>query len=72
MWEGLPYSLIEAACAGIPIVASDVIGNNEVVINKYNGYLFSLDELNSVNEMIIELYNSGTTRTKEIAEKNDC
>lgn len=61
LWEGLPYSLIEAACAGIPIVASDVIGNNEVVINKYNGYLFSLDELNSVNEMIIELYNSNET-----------
>jgi len=61
LWEGLPYSLIEATRAGIPIVASDVTGNNEVVINKYNGYLFSLDKLNSVNEMIMELYNSNET-----------
>jgi len=39
-WEGLPYALIEAQSLGIPIIATDVVGNNEVVIDKYNGYLF--------------------------------
>lgn len=39
--EGLPYSLIEALRSGVPIVATDVPGNNEVVIPGINGYLFS-------------------------------
>ena len=39
-FEGLPYALIEAASAALPIVATDVIGNNEVVINGENGFLF--------------------------------
>lgn len=39
-FEGLPYALIEAAAIGLPIIASDVKGNNEVVIHGFNGYLF--------------------------------
>lgn len=39
-FEGLPYGLIEAASVGLPIVASDVKGNNEVVQDGYNGFLF--------------------------------
>ncbi len=39
-FEGLPYGLIEAASVGLPIVASDVKGNNEVVSHGYNGFLF--------------------------------
>ena len=40
-FEGLPYALIEAASLGLPIVASNVVGNNEVVFNEKNGFLFS-------------------------------
>ena len=39
-FEGLPYGLIEAASVGLPIIASDVKGNNEVVKHNYNGFLF--------------------------------
>lgn len=42
--EGLPYALIEASSVGLPIVASNVIGNNEVVQNQYNGFLFNSEE----------------------------
>jgi glycosyltransferase involved in cell wall biosynthesis len=37
--EGLPRSLIEAAAAGRPIVATDVPGCREVVRDDYNGIL---------------------------------
>jgi len=39
-FEGLPYGLIEAASVGLPIVASNVKGNNEVVSYGDNGFLF--------------------------------
>lgn len=43
-WEGLPFALVEALATGIPIIASDVTGNNEVVENAFNGYLYSLGD----------------------------
>lgn len=43
-FEGLPYALIEACEASLPIVATDVIGNNEVCIDNENGILFSTKE----------------------------
>lgn len=38
--EGMPYALIEALSSEIPIVATNVTGNNEVVVNNFNGHLF--------------------------------
>jgi glycosyltransferase involved in cell wall biosynthesis len=39
LWEGLPTAVIEAALAKIPLVATDVIGNNEVVLHNKTGIL---------------------------------
>lgn len=38
-YEGLPLSIIEAMSYGLPIIASDVGGNSELVKNNVNGYL---------------------------------
>lgn len=43
-FEGLPYALIEAASLGLPIVATDVKGNNECVDDGMNGKLFVTKE----------------------------
>lgn len=39
--EALPYSVIEAMAMKKPVVATNVAGNNELVIPGYNGYLFT-------------------------------
>ncbi len=38
-YEGLPLAIIEAMCAGLPILATDVGGVNELVQDGVNGYL---------------------------------
>jgi glycosyltransferase involved in cell wall biosynthesis len=38
-WEGMPIVLLEAASAGVPIVATAVGGNHEVVQDEVSGFL---------------------------------
>ena len=43
-FEGLPYGLIEAASVGLPIVATNVKGNNECVLSGKTGFLFKTED----------------------------
>ncbi|WP_432723798.1 glycosyltransferase [Jeongeupia wiesaeckerbachi] len=38
-WEGLPVAVIEAMAAGLPVVATDVVGNRDLVRHGDTGYL---------------------------------
>lgn len=53
--EGLPYTLLESLMCALPIVASDVRGNNEVVQNNVNGFLFDLRNTSQASQKIIEI-----------------
>lgn len=57
-WEGLPFALVEAASAGLPIVASDVVGNNEVCLHQKNGLLFPIEDVDKAVESVLSLYKN--------------
>jgi len=40
LWEGMPVSLIEAGCVGLPVVASSCPGNIDVVVHERTGWLY--------------------------------
>lgn len=41
--EGLPFVLLEAMSLGIPIIASNIVGINEIIEDGKNGFLFDLE-----------------------------
>jgi glycosyltransferase involved in cell wall biosynthesis len=50
--EGFPRSLMEASAMSKPVVASDVSGCRQAVIDGYNGYLVPLKDSGSVAEKV--------------------
>lgn len=53
--EGLPFALLEAFSLGLPVVASDVVGNNEVVEHHKNGFLYELGKPEQAAEYLLQL-----------------
>ncbi len=43
-YEGMPNAVMEAMAAGLPVVASDVSGNRDLVVPDVTGYLFPLGD----------------------------
>lgn len=54
-FEGLPLSICEAMSVGIPILASDVGGVQEMVKNDYNGYLIPREDYKYLAEKLMDL-----------------
>lgn len=73
--EGLPFNIIEAMSVGLPIVASDIKGHNDLVISNENGFLY---EYNNTNEFCAciknlyenkELYSRMSIKSKSLSKK---
>ena len=58
LWEGLPIVFQEAMSAGKPIVANDVDGARDVIINGKTGYLVTPHEPREMADRILELLNN--------------
>lgn len=55
LYEGMPYALIEASRAKLPIIATNITGNNEIVKNNENGYLFNRYDIEDESLKIINI-----------------
>ncbi|MTI38198.1 glycosyltransferase family 4 protein [Fulvivirga lutimaris] len=56
-FEGLPGALIEAEAAGLPIIASNIPNNLEVVKVSKNAFVFDLDDKNKLTQIIKSIVN---------------
>lgn len=62
--EGLPNAIIEAMVFKKPIIASDIPGPSDIVVNGETGFLVSPGDINAMAEKIIYLLNR-----KEVAQE---
>jgi glycosyltransferase involved in cell wall biosynthesis len=60
LWEGLPIAFLEAMSAGKPIVANDVDGARDVVIDGETGFLVPPRQPSQMAERILYLLNNET------------
>jgi len=62
LWEGLPITPIEASFCGVPIIASDIAGTDEIVENGKNGFLLNRFDPKLYAYQIKELLNAPERR----------
>lgn len=66
--EGVPVSIMEAMSCHIPIIAPNIGGISDMVINNYNGFLLS--SKSEVNEIVMVLKNVDFYKKKMIRENS--
>lgn len=68
LYEGLPYSMIEAMRAGVPIIATDTVGNNELVFEGCNGMMFPVRDIDMAVELLERQIDKSIIDTKVVHE----
>ncbi|MFX0137732.1 MAG: glycosyltransferase family 4 protein, partial [Candidatus Hodarchaeota archaeon] len=75
--EGFPQVLLEAMASGLPIVATDVPGNKDAIIDGKNGFLVPVKDIQKLAESIIlliknrELYKTISNFSLEFSKRYD-
>lgn len=54
-WEGLPLSVIEAMSFGLPVIATDVVGNNDLIEHGRDGFLYGLTNPKDAATYLLQL-----------------
>jgi glycosyltransferase involved in cell wall biosynthesis len=58
-YEGQPNSVMEAMSLGVPVVASDIAGNRDLVVDGETGFLVGLDDAAGRAERTLQILSSG-------------
>ncbi len=68
-WEGMPIALLEAAAAGLPIVATRVGGNHEVVRDGESGFLVPPRDPEALGQAMLRLMEQAPERRRDMGER---
>src|SRR5207249_3179177 len=60
--EGIPRALMQAAAVGVPVVATDVKGTREVVVNAQTGFLVPLGDAEALADRLGRLLDDAELR----------
>jgi glycosyltransferase involved in cell wall biosynthesis len=69
-YEGLPVSIIEALSVGIPIIASDVGGVNELVKEGVNGFLIPKKDSITLYKVLVNLVSDNNCDIESMGRKS--
>ena len=64
LWEGLPITLLEAMACGRPIVATDVGGNRDIVVDGETGILVPVGDPAALARRVCDLLNDPCLRRR--------
>ncbi len=64
LWEGLSVSILEAMASGKPVVATNIKGNNELVVDGETGFLVPAKNPQMVGEKVLYLLMNRTLAQK--------
>ena len=62
--EGISMTILEAMCAGVPVIASSVGGNVEIIQHGHNGLLFPSNDLDALVRALLVLMDDTTLAEK--------
>jgi glycosyltransferase involved in cell wall biosynthesis len=68
-WEGMPMVLLEAAAAGLPIVATMVGGNHEVVSDGESGFLVPPRDHDALGSAMLRLMGLSAAQRRAMGER---
>ncbi|WP_342602395.1 glycosyltransferase family 4 protein [Peribacillus sp. FSL E2-0159] len=68
--EGMSNVLLESAAMGKPLIASNISGCKEIVEDGYNGYLFEVKSVSSLEEKLIQFLGLDSKEKEEMGGKS--
>lgn len=63
-YEGLSHTILEAMAAGVPIIASKIGGNLELIKHNYNGWLVDYNDKEALFNSILNLWRDKNLQNK--------